>query len=62
MRTTTANMGFAPGDVMCKLGALCFYSNSVLVECFVLRNLPEPKARKRYRPFKIQHDKYIILL
>ena len=30
-------------------GALCFYSSSVLVDSFVLRNPPERKARKRYR-------------
>jgi hypothetical protein len=33
----------------CKLGALCFYSSSVLVDGFVLRNPPERKARKRQR-------------
>ena len=29
-RATTANTGFASGGVTCKLGALCFYSSSVL--------------------------------
>ena len=43
----TANTGFASGGVTCKLGALCFYSSSVLVDSFVLRNPPERKARKR---------------
>jgi hypothetical protein len=44
---TAANTGFASGGVTCKLGALCFYSSSVLVDSFVLRNPPERKARKR---------------
>jgi len=48
-RNTAANTGFASGGVPCKLGALCFYSSSVLVDSFVLRNPPERKARKRYR-------------
>ena len=42
-----ANTGFASGGVTCKIGALCFYSSSVLVDSFVLRNPPERKARKR---------------
>jgi hypothetical protein len=46
-RNTTPNTGFASGGVTCKLGALCFYSSSVLVDSFVLRNPPERKARKR---------------
>ncbi len=41
------NTGFASGGVTCKLGALCFYSSSVQVDSFVLRNPPERKARKR---------------
>ncbi|MDP2162425.1 MAG: hypothetical protein Q8K02_18235 [Flavobacterium sp.] len=41
------NTGFASGGVMCKLGALCFYSSSVLVDSFVLQNPPERKARNR---------------
>ena len=44
----TANTGFVSGGLTCKLGALCFYSSSVLVDSFVLRNPPERKARKRY--------------
>jgi hypothetical protein len=47
----TANTGFASGGVTCKLGALCFYSSSVQVDSFVLRNPPERKARKRYSQF-----------
>jgi hypothetical protein len=43
----TANTGFASGGVTWKLGALCFYSSSVLVDSFVLRNPPERKARNR---------------
>jgi hypothetical protein len=49
-RTTearTGNTGFASGGVTCKLGALCYYSSSVLVDSFVLRNPPERKARNR---------------
>src|SRR5690554_3570061 len=42
-----ANTGFASGGVTCKLGVLCFYSNSVLVKSFMLRNPPERKARER---------------
>lgn len=45
---TAGNTGFASGGMMCKLGDLCFYSSSVLVESFVLRNPSERKARKRY--------------
>ena len=40
----TGNTGFASGGLMCKLGALCFYSSSVLVDSLVLRNPPERKA------------------
>ena len=50
-RTTearTANTGFASGGVTCKLGALYFYSSSVLADSLVFRNPPERKARKRY--------------
>ena len=46
-RKTPYNTGFASGGVTCKLGALCFYLSSVLVDSFVLRNPPERKARKR---------------
>jgi hypothetical protein len=46
-RTPGHNTGFASGGVTCKLEALCFYSSSVLVDSFVLRNPPERKARKR---------------
>jgi len=41
------NTGFASGGVTCKLGASCFYSGSVQVDSFVLRNPPERKARNR---------------
>ena len=50
-RKTTGNTGFASGGVTYKLGALCFYSSSELVDSFVLRNPPERKARNRYLPF-----------
>ena len=43
------NTAFASGGLTCKLGVLCFYSSSVLVDSFVLRNPPERKALKRYR-------------
>ena len=46
-RTPAGNTGFASGGVTCKLGALCFYSSSVQIDSFVLRNPPERKARKR---------------
>ncbi len=46
-RKTAGNTGFASGGVTCKLGVLCFYSSSVLVDSFVLQNPPERKARKR---------------
>ena len=48
-KARTANTGFASGGVPCKLRALCFYSSSVQVDSFVLRNPPERKARKHYR-------------
>ncbi len=51
MSKTAHNTGFASGGVTCKLGALCFYSSSVLVDSFVLRNPPERKARKCYKQF-----------
>ena len=44
--------GFAPGGGMCKLGALCFYSSSVQVNSFGLRDAPERKARNRYEQVK----------
>ena len=44
----TANTGFASGGVTYKIGTLCFYLSSVLIDSFVLRNPPERKARKRY--------------
>src|SRR5690606_11984662 len=51
-KTTGANTGFASGGLTCKLGALCFYSSSVLIDSSVLRNPPERKARKRYLLFQ----------
>ena len=47
-KSTGYNTGFALGGLTCKLGTLCFYSSSVLVDSYVLRNPPERKARKRY--------------
>jgi hypothetical protein len=41
---TASNTGFASGGLMCKLGALYFYSSSVLADSFVFRNPPERKA------------------
>jgi hypothetical protein len=46
-KSTGYNTGFASGGLTCKLGALCFYSSSVLIDSFVLRNPPERKALKR---------------
>ena len=51
-----ANTGFASGGVTCKLGALCFYSSSVLIDSFVLRNPPERKARNRQAVKKPHFD------
>jgi hypothetical protein len=48
-KTPATNTGFASGGVTCELGALCFYSSSVLVDSFVLRNPPlNAKRRNRY--------------
>ena len=47
-KSTACNTGFASGGLTCKLGALCSYSSSVLIESFVLRNPPERKAPNRY--------------
>jgi hypothetical protein len=47
----TGNTGFTSGGVTCKLGALCFCSNVVQVDSFVLRNPPERKAGKRWKTF-----------
>jgi hypothetical protein len=44
--TTSADTAFASGGVTCNLGALWFYSSSVLVDSFVLRNPAERKAQK----------------
>ncbi len=38
----TANTGFASGGVTCKLGVLCFYSSSVLVDPEGFRDAPKP--------------------
>lgn len=46
-KSPATNTGFASGGLTCKLGVLCFYSSSVLIDSFVLRNRPERKARKR---------------
>ncbi|MCB0606020.1 MAG: hypothetical protein KDC25_14215, partial [Saprospiraceae bacterium] len=63
MRIKSAgNTGFASGGVTCKLGALCFYSGSVLVDSFVLRNPPERKARNRWAQAKKEMKSYRILL
>ena len=51
-RRTADNTGFVLGGETCKLGALCFYSSSVLADSFELRNPPERKARKRYHILK----------
>ena len=47
-RRAAGNMDFTLGRVTCKLAALYFYSNSVLVGSSVLRNPPKHKARKSY--------------
>lgn len=50
---TTAKTGFTLGGVTCKPGAFRFYLSSALVDSFVLLNLHERKARKRFAPSKI---------
>jgi hypothetical protein len=47
MISTTTNSGLAKGGLTCKLEALCFYSSSVQVDSFVLRNPPLRQAPKR---------------
>ena len=47
-KSAACNTSFASGGVTCKLGALYFYSSSVLADSLVFRNPPERKARKRY--------------
>ena len=51
----TANTGFVSVGVTCKLGTLSFYTNSVPVDSFVLRNPPERKARNRCASLKKRH-------
>ena len=48
MNNTAYNTGFASGGLTWKLEALSFYSSSVLIDSFVLRDPPERKARNRY--------------
>jgi len=57
-RKAGGNTRFASGGVTCKLGALCFYSSSVLVDSFVLRNPPERKARNRWLQFLATNNFY----
>ncbi len=52
-RNTANKTGFASDGLTCKLGALCFYSSSVLVDSFVLRNPPERKTTNYYRIFSM---------
>ena len=40
---TAANTGFASGGLTCKLGALCFYSSSVLIDSFGSETRPNAK-------------------
>jgi hypothetical protein len=47
MSKTTHNTGFASGGVTCKLGALCFYQRSCLVDRLVFQNLPLRQAANR---------------
>jgi hypothetical protein len=48
------NTGFASGVVTCKLGALCFYSSSVLVDSFVLLNPPRIFRFGLCHPFRFK--------
>jgi len=43
---TGYNPGFTSGGVTCKLGVLCFYSSSVLVDSIVLLNPPTSPSPK----------------
>jgi hypothetical protein len=61
LRKTAPNTGFASGGVTCKLGALCFYSGSVLVNSFVLRSPPERKAGNRW-PYCRFNLKFVLYL
>ncbi len=45
-RNTAYNTGFALGGVTCKLGVLCFYSSSVQIDGFVLRNPARTQSPK----------------
>ena len=60
-KTPAGNTGFASGGVSCKLGALCFYSSSVLVDGFVLRNPPVRKAPNRQDVKKPFFKKNLVL-
>ena len=48
-RRAADNTDFASGGLTCKLEALCFYSSSVLLDSFVLRNPPLRQAPKRWQ-------------
>ncbi len=43
---TAANTGFALGGVTCKLGALCFYSSSEMVDSYLHRNQERTQSPK----------------
>jgi hypothetical protein len=47
VKVRTPNTGLRRGGLTCKLGALCFYSSSVLADSFVLRSPLECKVRNR---------------
>jgi len=57
----THNWGFASDRVNCELEALYFYSTSVLIDSFVLRNPPERKARKPYTQLQTKPNKFWLL-
>ena len=42
-RKAAYNTGFASGGLTCKLGALCFYSSSVLIDSFGSETRPNAK-------------------
>ena len=58
--SATGNTGFASGGVTCKLGALCFYSSSVLADSLVLRNPLFRQAPKRYMQFPYSKTKLFL--
>jgi hypothetical protein len=45
VKVRTPNTGLRRGGLTCKLGALCFYSSSVLADSFVLEARSNAKSK-----------------